>query len=269
MVCFFAVLVVTLAAFTGAPPADAQSLVHMYRSARYQALVQRVFAEHGRAARPMPPEPAPLVTDSMRAKFERIFPPPPPPEAPPRMVVRKWHHIPRLGRPWFERRFGSGGWSFLGSDDNVTSLDTTFTREIRARLESRFGSPTQTLADLSDLANLNIGDYIQFEYWFVLNDSIPLRVMDVNGPLERGVVVASTQQYRHLLPELRDLLNERLMQADRAPYADYYYLPEQKIWFITGFDGQRYFLRRVSKPNLRLGRPLLENVLDSRQASRN
>src|SRR5690554_7845131 len=107
-------------------PADAQSLVYMYRSARYQALVQRVFAEHGRAARPMPPEPAPLVTDSMRAKFERIFPPPPPPEAPPRMVVRKWHHIPRLGRPWFERRFGSGGWSFLGSDDNVTSLDTTF-----------------------------------------------------------------------------------------------------------------------------------------------
>lgn len=259
-----AMLVVVSSAVIGASPAPAQSLVDMYRTARYQSLVQRVFASYGRQAQPMPPARLPFVSDSMQAAYDRIYTPPSTPEPAPRLLIREWDLIPKLGRPWFERNFGNGGWSFLGNDARRTRLDTTFTREIRAHLESKFGSPTQTIADLGNLEDLSIGDHIQFEYWFVLNDSIPLRVMDVNGPLERGVVVASKQKYRDLLPELRELLDARLMEdAERAPYADYYYLPDQRIWFVTGFDGRRYFLKRVSKPNLRLGRPLIDGAQDS------
>ncbi len=247
----------------GASPLRAQSLIEMYRNARFQAQAQQVFDEHGLAAKPMPVDWVPYVSDSMRAHMARFFPPEIEPPAPPRLEIREWQLIPKLGRSWFERNYGADGWSFLGNNA-MTRLDTTFTREIRARLESEFGTPTQTIADLEESENLPLGDLIQFEYWFVLNDSIPLRVMDVNGPLERGVVVASEQKYRHLLPELRDRLDVHLLEhAGRAPYADYYYLPDQRMWFITGFDGRRYFLNRISKPNLRLGRPLLEKVLDS------
>lgn len=244
-------------------PVRAQSLIEMYRSARFQARAQQVFDEHGYGAKPMPVDWVPYASDSMSARMARIFPPEAEPPAAPRLEIREWQLIPKLGRSWFERNYGADGWSFLGNTA-MTRLDTTFTREIRAHLESEFGTPTQTIADLEETENRPLGDFIQFEYWFVLNDSIPLRVMDVNGPLERGVVVASEQKYRHLLPELRDRLDVRLLEhAGRAPYADYYYLPDQRMWFITGFDGRRYFLNRISKPNLRLGRPLLEKVLDS------
>lgn len=242
----------------------AQSLIDMYREARFQVQVQKVFDTYGRSARPMPPERVPYVSDSMRAQHARFFPEEVVEEEPaPSLEIREWRLVPKLGRTWFERNFGTEGWSFLGNEA-VSRLDTTFTRDLRARLESEFGAPTQTIADLDSIDDRPLGDYIQFEYWFVLNDSIPMRVMDVNGPLERGVVVASEQKYRRLLSELRDTLEDRLLTGTRrSPYADYYYLPDQRMWFITGYNGRRFFLKRISKPNLRLGRPLLEKVLDS------
>lgn len=245
--------------------AAAQSLIEMYQTARFSVQSQEILSASGGRAVPLPTSPLPHVSDSMRAQMARFFPneeaEPEQPE--PSLAISEWRLIPKLGRGWFEKNFGETGWSFLGNE-GLTRIDTTFTREIRARLEAAFGSPTQTMPDVGIEDERPIGDYIQFEYWFVLNDTIAMRVMDVNGPLERGVVVATERKYRRLIPEMRDELTVRLMdEAGRSPYADYYYLPEQRMWFVTGFDGRRYFLKRISKPNLRLGRPVLENVLDS------
>lgn len=245
--------------------AHAQSLIDMYRSARFQTQAERILSNGGARAVPRSVERVPYVSDSVRARVGRLLrAPDPAPEPPaPLLEVSEWRLIPKLGRSWYEKNFGAEGWSFLGNG-SMTRLDTTFTREIRARLESEFGSPTQTIADLENFEDRPIGDYIQFEYWFVLNDTIAMRVIDVNGPLERGVVVATEQKYRKLLPELRDKLEARLTgRGKRSPYVDYYYLPDQRMWFVTGFDGRRYFMNRISKPNLRLGRPVLEKVLDS------
>ena len=254
--------------FTAALPhtSQAQSLIDMYRSARFQAQAERILADGRGRIIPLPVEPVPYVSDSIRAKIEKLLrektPVEPEPQRNP-LQISEWRLIPKLGRSWFENNFGSQGWSFMGNG-TMTRLDTTFTREIRARLESEFGSPTQTIADLEDFDDRPIGDYIQFEYWFVLNDTIGMRVMDVNGPLERGVVVATEQKYRKLLPELREKLEARLTgRVKRSPYVDYYFLPDQRMWFVTGFDGRRFFMNRIAKPNLRLGRPVLEKVLDS------
>lgn len=246
-------------ALLAVPAASAQSLVEMYRSARFRAHSHEVLERHGYRAVPLPPTPLPYVSDSVRRQIELFFPPPQPevvPEAEPPIRLAKLNLIPKLGSRWFEEEFAGTRWSYLGSN-RVVSYDTTFTRELRARLEARHGAPTRTLAERFDGSD----EYIQFEYWFVVNDTIPLIIMDTNGPFERGVVVATDQSYRALLPDLKDAFLRPVMEdVSRAPYADYYYLAEQNAWFVTGFDGERYVLNRIARPNLRLGRPLLSTL---------
>lgn len=180
----------------------------------------------------------------------------------PLLKVSRWTLVPKLGRGWFKKEFREVRWSYIGSN-SLTLIDTTYTRELRARLESEFGSPTQTIADLNDATNIRTGANIQFEYWFVINDTIPLMVMDVNGPFERGLVVASDHRYRGILAEIKEAFLGRLARSDsKARYADYYYLPEQKMWFMSGYDGERFFVDRISRPDLKLGRPILPKVTD-------
>ena len=195
--------------------------------------------------------------------MDLVFPPEEVPSKPePVLTVGKWTLVPKLGRSWFNKEFREVRWSYIGSNSR-SLIDTTYTRELRARLESEFGSPTQTIADLGDVKDIRTGANIQFEYWFVINDTIPLMVMDVNGPFERGLVVASDHKYRGILAEIKDAFLGRVARSEsRAEYADYYYLPEQRMWFLSGYDGQRFFVNRISRPDLKLGRPILPKVLD-------
>ena len=254
----FALLFVLLALNTPRG-AYSQSLVHQYRSAQFKAQAERVFVKHGRTARVLPVQNVPYQTDSLREWIELVFPPEEKPvEVSTALHVSKWTLVPKLGRSWFTREFADVRWAYIGSN-TFNPIDTAYTRELRARLESEFGAPTQTLADLGSTAKLQPGQNIQFEYWFVLNDTIPLLVMDVNGPFERGLVVASEQRFRNMLPEIKEAFLGRLARSrERAPYVDYYYLNEQKLWFRTGYDGRRFFLDRIQKPDLKLGRPILD-----------
>lgn len=178
----------------------------------------------------------------------------------PAVDIRKTSLTPKLGQSWFRSRFDSVQWAYLGSNE-LSGPDTTYTRDVRAMLEARFGAPTKTLADYS--AFEEISEFIQFEYWFVLNDTIPFVVMDVNGPFERGVVVATDQAYRDALPDLKQqVLDPAVSAGERAPYVDYYFLREQRSWYLTGFDGDRFFLERIQRPNLRLGRPLPRTAVE-------
>ena len=95
----------------------------------------------------------------------------------------------------------------------------------------------------------------------MVNDSIPVRVSDVNGPGERGVIVAADRRYRADLVALRTALFRPLRREERAPYVDYYYQPEPRRWYRVGFDGRTFFRERISRFDIVPGqRPELDSV---------
>lgn len=241
-------LVGTVQAQTGS-----KGLIERFRAERFRAKAEALQAQHG-------PRVAPLPLYRFASRFDTLLAPPEPvgsaPEPPsPPFVIERWELVPKLASDWFTERFRSTRWSFLGSNRPVP-LDTTMTRDLRARLEAAFGAPTRTLAELDAARNLKRADYVQFEYWFVLNDSIPFKVVDVNGPRERGLVVITDSRYRESLPALRKaFLDERLLELPRASYIDYYYDFDARSWYLTGYVGGRFFLDRISAPDLRRGRP--------------
>jgi len=237
------------------------SLIDRYREARYRVLARRQLRRQG----PMPVRPLlriPTPTDSLRL----VRPPrsSPTAQAPPFPLddVRPVRH---LERGWFRDRFAETDWSFLGETADHTFLDTTRTPALRARLQARFGAPTQTLADAP--LDEPPTDRAQFEYWFVVNDSIPVQVMDVLGPKGRGLIVAADRAHRDRLRALRDTLLAPLRRAERAPHVDYYYDARRERWYRTGFDGRSFFLDPISRGDIVPGRrPRLDTVRTSDSA---
>ncbi|GBD00855.1 hypothetical protein HRbin18_00572 [bacterium HR18] len=200
-----------------------------------------------------PPEPLPLA---LHVRYPVLAPKAPPASASRTpFALHHYHVVRRYEQAWFQRRFGQDGWAYLGSQ-GWTPLDTLPTPELRARLQAHFGAPTRTLAETELYQRRPREEYIQFEYWFVLNDSIPLRVLDVNGPFERGIVVASAPRYREQLKQLRAALLDRLItDPRRAAFADYYFQKETDTWYVTGFDGRDFWLRPMRAPRSLQGRP--------------
>lgn len=264
------VLVIGVVLLAGAPavPAAAQTptkgdaklsryaLPEVYREARRQKIFTQILAELPPFV-PRPPEPMPNAYDTLAqwlARFDPDYIPPPPPEVP--LVVEQWKLYRRVERSGFERRFAGTEWAYLGNNQ-YTELDTSRTSLVRARMQERFGAPTKTLVELDYSRNLRAEEYIQFEYWFALNDSIPFIVMDVHGPFDRGVVVLSDQRYRDDLYDLRQQLLATLPEASPAPFVDYYYNPRTRRWYRTGFDGHHFFTDPIGQPNLARGRPQL------------
>lgn len=232
------------------------SLPDVYRQARYQLQLDRILAEHGLRASPMLPIPEPSMEDTVRAWLAGFNPSllPPPPEG---FVLESWTHILREDRNRWTKFFSETKWAYLGSNF-FTPLDTLYTRVLRGRLEREFGPPTRTLGELNYVRDLNLEEYIQFEYWFVLNDSIPVRVMDSNGPFDRGLVVATDHKYREILIEMRNTLLRPVATSPQVrPYVDYYYSEGRRLWYRTGFDGRSFFNEPIAAPNLARGRPRL------------
>lgn len=243
---------------------DSLALIDRYRTARYRLLAQQV-ASVG-SLRTLPPEPIPTTVDS-------LFTPPTARDtaiaadaSQPAFRVDAVRSVHHMERAWFQEQYGGTEWSFLGAGPRLTFLDTTYTRALRARLETRFGEPTYTLAEV----NLNAwratpdssrDGLPQFAYWFVVNDSIPVRVTDVEGPTGRGVIVSTDRQYRDHLGALRDALLGSLRREERAPYVDYYYDEATRRWYRVGFDGRSFFRERISRFDIVRGqRPRLDSV---------
>lgn len=247
----------------GILPVQAQTLVDLYDQARFERQAARILAQQGLRPAALPPAHVASPSDTIRLwilQFNPELQAPPPVEEAPRFVVKSWRLIRKLERGWFEKQFKDTPWAYVGSN-RLTPLDTMYTRELRARMEARFGAPTQTLTELDVSQDIRKEEYIQFEYWFVLNDTIPLIVMDVNGPFERGLVVAGDGEHREILADIKfAFLNELTQASELAPYVDYYYHVEQRAWYRTGYDGASFFARRIARPNLARGRPLLREV---------
>lgn len=241
----------------GTQPAtvEAQDLIDIYRENRV-----RVLAESVVDVKLIPLAPEVLGRRTVDLEF---WPQPELEETEelvlPTFEVVGFQKVPKLGRTWFKEKFPDLTWSYEGSY-RISRLDTMYTREIRARMEAQFGSPTQTLPDQGLLHRLDLPEYVQFEYWFVVNDSIPLVFIDVNGPFERGIVSATDERFRKILTPMRDAFLSRIVtDPTREKYADYYYEEELRTWFITGFDGRNYFMNRVDPRRVNPGRPVVPN----------
>jgi hypothetical protein len=226
-------------------------LIDRYLAARFLSQARQILTDHGPAVRPLAPVRLATTADS-------LLPPPPDTaqtEDAPAFNITERRVVQRLERSWFQREFGDTPWAFLGSSSYLSPLDTTFTRVLRARMEAQFGPPTRTLADRVQQDGSIRGDHVQFEYWFVVNDSIPAMVMDVHGPYDRGLIVATDRRYREELPAFRNALLAPLLETPaRKPYVDYFYDGEVARWYRTGFDGAGYFIEPISRSRIVPGR---------------
>lgn len=130
-----------------------------------------------------------------------------------------------------------------------TKLDDRQTNEIRARLQALFGDPTQTLEDLINKDNFRPGKAIQFEYWFMVNDSIPLMVLDWNGPFGSGLTYGGASKYVDLMPQIKREFVQKLMSVEElGEYEDYFYSPEKDQWYIVKYEDGRFRNEEIDSP---------------------
>jgi hypothetical protein len=122
------------------------------------------------------------------------------------------------------------------------------TLELRARLTQLFGTPTRNAAAAAQERYAG-SEFVQFEYWLVVNDSIPLLVLDVAGPFGRGLLVAGDETQTEHVAHVRADLYARLLEAPpTVPFVDYYHDYERKQWFKAGFDGAAFFTEPIRTP---------------------
>lgn len=160
-------------------------------------------------------------------------------------VIKKVSHAKRAK---FKKRFSTIKWTGQGLYGGTT-IDQVPTAELRARLQSLFGNPTQTLKDLIHTKTFRPAECIEFEYWFVVNDSIPMMVLDIDGPFDTGLTFAGASRYIDLMPEIKRTFSKELMKVKKlAPYSDYFYSPERKKWFLVKYANGKFSHKQIPQP---------------------
>lgn len=160
-------------------------------------------------------------------------------------------------RQAFLDRFSDIKWTGRGMDQ-ATTLDQVPTAELRARLQTVFGDPTQKLEDLINQDDFRPAKFIQFEYWFIVNGEIPLMLLDVDGPFTNGLVFGAASRYVDLMPEIKRELTKKLMETNTlSPFSDYYFDLEAETWHMVSYDGQKFSTDEIQQPkgfNVKLDR---------------
>lgn len=256
--CFW-ILAVASGAQAQSPRISADDVGRIYAEARSERAYEAFVAEYGATVVPRTTQVLPVAADSFGIWVRSLNPglPPKPAEGKPILdQFENWTVIKPGDRSSAQGQFGEVEWAYLGNN-YFTTLDTVSTREIRARMERKFGAPTRTLVE-EEFREGRPVESIQFEYWMVVNDSILVMIMDIGGPFDRGILVAGDHRYRNELYRLRQTLLGAIM-TDSAPasHVDYFFNPVTERWYRTGFNGEAYFLREISRPNLARGRPVL------------
>lgn len=245
--------------------ADSLSLVQRYRMARVRAIAQEYLS--GRRSLPvLPAERLPIPVDPLYESSSSDDGDSTDRMEDPSFEIEDVRRVRVLERTWFRNQYRDVEWSYLGAGIKLTFFDTTRTRDLRARLQAHFGDPTRTLAEVysnewARTADSIREDPIQFEYWFVVNDSLPVRVSDVDGPGGRGVIFSTSRTYRRHIEALRAALLHPLREDERAPYIDYYHNQDTGRWYRVGYDGRTFFRERISRFDIVPGRrPRLDTV---------
>jgi hypothetical protein len=148
----------------------------------------------------------------------------------------------------FQQRFADINWSGQGLY-NPTTIDRLPTIELRSRLQAVFGDPTQTIGDLIN-DNFRPGKAIQFEYWFIVDEQMPLMILDLDGPFENGLVYVGASRYIDLMPQVKRTLNRMLMddEGDPVEFSDYFYSPERDQWYLVKYEDGEYKREAISRP---------------------
>jgi hypothetical protein len=131
-----------------------------------------------------------------------------------------------------------------------TAIDQVPTGEIRARLQRQFGDPTVTVVDFVGVKDVRPGNSIQFEYWFIVNDSIPMMILDSDGPFARGLVMGGSSRFVDLMPDVKRAFSDKLM-ADRtlSEFQDFFYSPEREQWFRVRYKEGRFDNQPIPVPD--------------------
>jgi hypothetical protein len=132
---------------------------------------------------------------------------------------------------------------------NQTELDRMPAIEIRARLQDVFGGPTQTVEELIAENDFRLGKAIQFEYWFIVDDKIPMMVLDLDGPFTDGLVYVGASRYIDLMPEIKRTLTRLIEDANPGEYQDYFYSPEREQWFKISYANGEYKNEKIDAPS--------------------
>lgn len=156
----------------------------------------------------------------------------------------RWRKFAAEDQGEFLDRYREVFWQSIGTSN---PRDTLATSHFRARLNGLFGAPTRNAAAMEQEEYAG-SEFVQFEYWLIANDSIPILVLDIDGPFGRGLLVAADEAYTDIFAALKNDLYEHIFKSEPTPYADYYNSRERRQWYRTGFDGTEYFIREVRRP---------------------
>lgn len=157
-----------------------------------------------------------------------------------------WDKVEPDAQGPFLERYRETYWTVRGLSA-FAPMDTVQTSALRAALAARFGTPTRNAA-AQEQEGYAGSEYVQFEYWMIANDSIPLLVMDVDGPFGRGLILAGDETQTYLLPELKAHLGALLLSVEPAAYVDYFHSSDREQWYRTGYDGTAYFAEETRRP---------------------
>lgn len=146
--------------------------------------------------------------------------------------------------------FADLNWTGQGLQNKVT-IDDIPTIELRARLQALLGDPTKTVRDVYNEGKLgqSAGATIQFEYILIVDEKVPLTIMDTNGPFTNGLTYGGASRYIDLYPQIKRTLSRKLMEVDSlAPYSDYFYRPEQDQWYEVSYKDGDFSREEISSP---------------------
>lgn len=240
------------------PPA-AQDVVQLLQAERRRAVLADAAAEVP------PPEPRPLhvypQTDPILLRLDAL-------EARARFVADsttqaradslaraiaeadtliEWRKVPPQAQGGFLANYRETYWRAL-SGVSFSPIDTMRTLELRSRLTQRFGTPTRNAAAARQ-EHYAGSENVQFEYWLVANDSIPVLILDTHGPFGRGILIASEEASSPLFPRLKSDLTRLLLTAPpTVEFVDYFHDPVRNAWYRTGFDGTSFFTDPIRRP---------------------
>jgi hypothetical protein len=263
-----ALLAAGVVLLSAAPEAAAQdALIEAFRQQRAQARATQVLTDLPPKAVAFGPMELPLDFEEPRRFSERMpllhppalhlppmrpVPERPTPQPPPSgldaLTEIRIERTPPGNEAAFLARFGDALWA-SATGTARTELDTMPTPEARARLHTAFGVPTRSPVARGRPEQSGGSVLVQFEYWFVVNDSIPFVVMDRNGPFGRGLALVADEAHLELVGAVYEAMAERLMAAtELMPYVDYYQSGERGQWYRTGYDGERYYTIETERP---------------------
>ncbi len=150
-------------------------------------------------------------------------------------------------RAKFQSTFDEIKWT--GQGFNYNSLDRMPAIEIRAHLQGAFGNPTQTIEEIVESGKYRAGKAIQFEYWFIIDDEVPMMILDLDGPFENGLVYVGASRYIDLMPQVKRTLTRLVTETNPEEYVDYFFSPERNQWYKVSYANGKYSKEEVKQPS--------------------